>query len=44
MAEEANPDVEAVAVLLAALVEAVPSSLGSVPEARLAVALIFPIK
>ena len=44
VAEEANPDFEAVAVVLAALVTAVPSALGSVPEARLAVALIFTIK
>ena len=44
LAEEANPDVEAVAVVLATLVEAVSSALGSVPEALLAVALIFTIK
>ena len=44
LAEEVNPDVEAVAVVLVTLVEAVPSALRSVPEALLAVALSFTIK
>ena len=44
LAGEVNPDDEAMAVVLVPLVEAVPSALGSVPEALLAIALNLTIK